>query len=92
MSRLIYGARISLYIGLVAEGVALTIGIILGSLAGYLGGWVDDLIMRLTDIFFAVPSLAVFNRRGIFVRLEREHHLYRARTDQLAERSAADAF
>ncbi len=57
LSRLIYGARISLYIGLVAEGVALTIGIVLGSLAGYLGGWVDDLIMRMTDIFFAVPSL-----------------------------------
>ncbi len=57
LSRLIYGARISLYIGLVAEGIALTIGIVLGSLAGYLGGWVDDLIMRLTDIFFAVPSL-----------------------------------
>lgn len=57
LSRLIYGARISLYIGLVAEGIALTIGIVLGSLAGYLGGWIDDLIMRLTDIFFAVPSL-----------------------------------
>lgn len=57
LSRLIYGARISLYIGLVAEGVALTIGIVLGSMAGYLGGWVDDLIMRLTDIFFAIPSL-----------------------------------
>lgn len=57
LSRLLYGARISLYIGLLAEGVALTIGIVLGSVAGYLGGWVDDLIMRLTDIFFAVPSL-----------------------------------
>lgn len=57
LSRLIYGARVSLYIGLVAEGVALAIGIVLGSLAGYLGGWVDDLIMRLTDIFFAIPSL-----------------------------------
>lgn len=57
LSRLVYGARVSLYIGLVAEGVALAIGIVLGSLAGYLGGWVDDLIMRLTDIFFAIPSL-----------------------------------
>jgi peptide/nickel transport system permease protein len=57
LSRLVYGARVSLYIGLVAEGVALAIGIILGSMAGYLGGWVDDLIMRLTDIFFAIPSL-----------------------------------
>jgi len=57
LSRLVYGARVSLYIGLVAEGVALAIGIVLGSMAGYLGGWVDDLIMRLTDIFFAIPSL-----------------------------------
>ncbi|GAB4569884.1 MAG: ABC transporter permease [Anaerolineae bacterium] len=57
LSRLIYGARISMRIGLIAEGVALAIGIVLGSLAGYLGGWVDQLIMRLTDIFFAIPSL-----------------------------------
>lgn len=57
LSRLIYGARISMRIGLIAEGIALTIGIVLGSLAGYLGGWVDNIIMRLTDIFFAIPAL-----------------------------------
>ncbi len=57
LSRLIYGARISMRIGLIAEGIALSIGIVLGSLAGYLGGWVDNLIMRLTDVFFAIPSL-----------------------------------
>lgn len=56
-SRLLHGARISMRIGLIAEGIALLIGITLGSLAGYLGGWVDNLIMRLTDIFFAIPSL-----------------------------------
>lgn len=57
LSRLVYGARISMRIGLIAEGIALVIGMTLGSLAGYLGGWVDNLIMRLTDIFFAIPSL-----------------------------------
>lgn len=56
-SRLVYGARISLRIGLIAEGVALGLGILLGSVAGYAGGWVDQLIMRLADIFFAIPSL-----------------------------------
>ena len=56
-SRLLYGARISMRIGLIAEGIALLIGMVLGSLAGYLGGWVDNLIMRITDIFFAIPSL-----------------------------------
>lgn len=56
-SRILYGARISMMIGLIAEGIALTIGIILGSLAGYLGGWVDNLIMRIADVFFAIPGL-----------------------------------
>lgn len=56
-SRIIYGARISMSIGLIAEGIALIIGIILGSLAGYLGGWVDNLIMRIADVFFAIPGL-----------------------------------
>lgn len=56
-SRLVYGARISMRIGLIAEGVALAIGIVLGSLAGYAGGWVDNLVMRLADVFFAVPAL-----------------------------------
>lgn len=56
-SRLIHGARISMRIGLIAEGIALLIGIVLGSLAGYFGGWIDNLIMRITDVFFAIPSL-----------------------------------
>lgn len=56
-SRIVYGARISMRIGLIAEGIALTIGIILGATAGFVGGWVDNLIMRVTDVFFAIPSL-----------------------------------
>ena len=57
LSRLIYGARISMRIGLIAEGIALLIGITLGSAAGYFGGWLDNLIMRITDVFFAIPGL-----------------------------------
>ena len=57
LSRLIYGARISMRIGLTAEGIALLIGVTLGSLAGYFGGWLDNLIMRITDMFFAIPGL-----------------------------------
>lgn len=56
-SRIVYGARISMRIGLIAEGISLLIGIVLGSVAGYFGGWVDNLIMRVADVFFAIPSL-----------------------------------
>jgi ABC-type dipeptide/oligopeptide/nickel transport system permease subunit len=56
-SRLLYGARISLVIGFIAQGVAITIGVTLGAISGWYGGWVDDVVMRLTDIFFAIPGL-----------------------------------
>jgi peptide/nickel transport system permease protein len=56
-SRLLYGARISLVIGFVAQGVSMMIGIFFGLLSGWYGGWIDDLIMRMTDIFFAIPGL-----------------------------------
>lgn len=56
-SRIVYGARISMRIGLIAEGIALAIGIVLGATAGFVGGWVDNLIMRITDVFFAIPAL-----------------------------------
>ncbi len=57
LSRLIYGARISLVIGLVAQTVAISIGMTVGALAGWYGGWIDDVIMRITDVFFAIPGL-----------------------------------
>lgn len=56
-SRLLYGARISLVIGFVAQGVSMSIGISLGLISGWYGGWIDDVIMRMTDIFFAIPGL-----------------------------------
>ena len=57
LSRLIYGARYSLVIGLVVVTLALISGILVGLVAGYFGGWVDALIMRVMDIILAFPSL-----------------------------------
>lgn len=56
-SRIVYGARISLMVAFIGPIVALSIGVTLGLLAGYFGGWVDNLIMRLTDIVYAFPTL-----------------------------------
>ena len=56
---LVHGARVSLMIGSVSTGVALLIGLPLGAIAGYLGGWVDDLAMRFTELFQTIPSFAL---------------------------------
>lgn len=56
LSRMLYGGRISLLVGLVAVGISTLIGIILGALAGYYRGWVDTIIMRLVDIMLSIPS------------------------------------
>jgi peptide/nickel transport system permease protein len=57
LSRLIFGARVSLVVGFTAVVVAGVIGTTLGILAGYIGGWVDQAIMRLTDAWLALPAL-----------------------------------
>jgi len=57
LSRLIYGARVSLIVGLMGTLVAGGIGTALGILAGYVGGWVDQVIMRLTDAWLALPAI-----------------------------------
>lgn len=56
-ARLIYGARISLAVGLLSQGIALSLGVTLGLLAGYYGRWVDELVMRLADVTLAFPTL-----------------------------------
>lgn len=56
-SRLLFGARISLVIGFVAQGVSISIGTTLGLLGGWYGGWVDDVISRLIEITWAIPGL-----------------------------------
>jgi peptide/nickel transport system permease protein len=73
-SRILYGARISLSIGFVAVGISVTIGTLLGAVSGYLGGWVDTVIMRFVDMVISFPRLvllialsALFNTNSIFV-------------------------
>ena len=56
LSRVTYGARISLWVGFVSVGIAIVIGTLLGSLAGYYGGWVDGLAMRFVDIMLCFPT------------------------------------
>jgi peptide/nickel transport system permease protein len=56
LSRMIYGSRVSLKVGFVAVGIATLIGVILGAVAGYYGGWIDIVIMRLVDIMLCFPS------------------------------------
>ena len=55
-SRVVYGARLSLLVGVVSVSIGLLFGLILGALAGFFGGWVDSAIMRTMDIMLAVPS------------------------------------
>ena len=54
--RMLYGARISLLVGFVAVGISTLIGIVLGSLAGYYGGWIDAVMMRFVDIMLCFPT------------------------------------
>lgn len=56
-TRLLYGARISFQVGVISVGIAATIGILLGMVAGYFGGWVDSIISLLMDVLFAFPTI-----------------------------------
>lgn len=56
LSRMLFGGRISLLVGLVAVGISTAIGILLGALAGFYRGWVDTMIMRIVDIMLSIPS------------------------------------
>ena len=71
-ANVIYGARVSMIIGLVVVGGATVIGVVLGAVAGFFGGWFDVLMARITDIFFGLPLLLgaiiilnVFSSRGL---------------------------
>jgi peptide/nickel transport system permease protein len=57
MSRMIYGARVSLEVGFVAIGIATLIGILLGAVSGYYGGYIDSAIMRAVDIMLSIPTI-----------------------------------
>lgn len=56
LSRLLYGGRVSLWVGFVAVGISISIGSLLGLISGYFRGWVDEAIMRLVDIMLCFPS------------------------------------
>ncbi|HET6680817.1 MAG TPA: ABC transporter permease [Gemmatimonadaceae bacterium] len=56
-ARVVHGARVSLAVGVVSQGVALLLGVTLGLVAGYYGRWIDELVMRLADITLAFPTL-----------------------------------
>ena len=56
LSRMIWGSRISLKVGFVAVGIAILIGVIVGSAAGYYGGWIDSILMRFVDIMLCFPA------------------------------------
>jgi peptide/nickel transport system permease protein len=58
-TRIIYGARISLFVGLVTVVTSMVIGVLLGLLAGYYGGWIDNLIMRYIDLQWAFPNFII---------------------------------
>ena len=71
-SRVVYGARISLMVGLITQGIALVLGITLGAVAGYYGGWIDEAVSYLIQVFlafpfilFAIAVMAVFSEPGV---------------------------
>ncbi len=59
LTRIMYGGRVSLIIGFIVVIIETALGVVLGGIAGYFGGWVDNLIMRLVDIFYCIPSMPV---------------------------------
>ena len=59
LSRIIYGTRVSLWVGVVAVSIACMIGMSLGLIAGYFGGWINTIIMRLTDTLMALPPIVL---------------------------------
>jgi ABC-type dipeptide/oligopeptide/nickel transport system permease subunit len=59
LSRVFWGARVSLAVGIIAAFVSLVIGVTYGAVAGYIGGWVDDLLMRIVDVLYSIPFIFV---------------------------------
>ncbi|MCR5452030.1 MAG: ABC transporter permease [Lachnospiraceae bacterium] len=57
LTRLMYGGRVSLYIGFIVVFIESLIGVVLGGVSGYFGGWIDNLIMRIVDVFYCIPSM-----------------------------------
>jgi peptide/nickel transport system permease protein len=66
-SRLLYGSQVSLTVGLLGLAISFTIGLLLGGISGYFGGWIDTVIMRATELLLSIPGLyLIIALRGIF--------------------------
>ena len=68
LTRILYGGRISLTVGLMVVMITLSIGVPVGSIAGFFGGWIDNLLMRIIDATLALPSLLVLILLGAILR------------------------
>ena len=67
LSRLLYGAQISLTVGLVGIAISFSLGLLLGGISGYFGGWVDNLVMRGTELLLSIPGLyLIIALRAVF--------------------------
>jgi peptide/nickel transport system permease protein len=67
-TRILYGGRVSLTVGLVSTFISILLGVIVGALSGYFGGWLDSILMRITDAFLTFPTLFVLILLGAFLR------------------------
>lgn len=68
LARILYGGRVSLTVGLFSTLISITLGIIVGALSGYFGGWIDSALMRITDAFLTFPTIFVLILLGAFLR------------------------
>ena len=59
LTRLMYGGRVSLIIGFIVVVIEASLGILMGGISGYFGGWIDNIIMRVVDVFYCIPSMPV---------------------------------
>lgn len=99
LSRLIYGSRYSLFVGCIVVSGALAVGVVLGLVAGYAGGWLDTIIMRVMDIILAFPSLllalvlvavldpSLTNAMIAIAIVQQPHYVRLTRAAVMAERS-----
>lgn len=67
-SRILYGGRVSLTVGLLSTFLSIALGVLVGALSGYFGGWVDSVLMRITDAFLTFPTIFVLILLGAFLR------------------------
>jgi len=67
-TRILYGGRVSLAVGLLSTFLSIALGIVVGALAGYFGGWVDSVLMRITDAFLTFPTIFVLIILGAYLR------------------------